>query len=108
MTRHKPVKSLCLILLMLLVTGCASMGNRLNRMELCMTKQDVRQLLGNGFSARAAKVDAGGNVLDLWEYTDQNTKQSYRIYFLNDKVSQWGQRDELESFPELHTPKYRN
>jgi len=30
------------------------------------------------------------------------------IYFLNDKVSQWGQQQDLEAFPELYAPKYRN
>ena len=101
-------KTACLLLCFSLLTGCASFGARLNRMEVSMTKQDVRELLGGGYNSRAAKVDGNGNVLDLWEYNDKATKQTYRIYFLNDKVSQWGHQQDLEAFPELYAPKYRN
>jgi len=86
--------------------GCAgSPSKRMSRLSINMHKDDVRALFGSTFIARGSKVDNEGNVLELWEYEDPKTKKTYIIYFLNDKVSQWGERDSLKSFPDLFAPK---
>ncbi|MBU4304073.1 MAG: hypothetical protein KJ893_00380 [Candidatus Omnitrophica bacterium] len=86
--------------------GCGSVGNKINRLNISMSKDEVRALFGANFTARASKVDAEGNLLDLWELYDQKGKTTYQIYFLNDKVSQWGKKEDLQAFPDLHTPTF--
>ena len=93
-----------ILAIVVMLTGCAT-GSKANRLGINMTKDEVRKLLGNKFVAIASKVDADGNVLDLWEYTDEAKKITYRIFFLNDKVSQWGKEEDLAEFPELFQPK---
>jgi len=87
------------------IAGCASATDKMNRLSINMHKDEVRSLFGSSFTAKASKVDANGNVLDLWEFNDPKAKQIYQIFFLNDKVSQWGKVDDLRAFPDLHAPK---
>ncbi|MBI4845001.1 MAG: hypothetical protein HY810_00750 [Candidatus Omnitrophica bacterium] len=87
------------------LTGCASLNARINRISINMHKDEVRALMGNNFKALASKVDKEGRVLDLWEIYDEKTKKQYVIYFLNNRVSQWGNKEELQNFPELHSSK---
>jgi hypothetical protein len=88
------------------IAGCAGFGAKMNRLSINMQKDEVRALFGSNFMAKASKVDEKGSVLDLWEFYDKKTKSTYQIYFLNDKVSQWGKREDLNTFPELHAPTY--
>ncbi len=86
------------------LAGCGGIGTKMNRLSINMTKKDVRGLLGGDFQAKASKVDASGNVLDLWEFYDKKDKVTYQIFFLNGKVSQWGRKSDLKAFPELYAP----
>jgi len=88
------------------ITGCATMVDKMNRLSVNMHKDEVRALFGTNFVAKASKVDENGNVLDLWEFYDSKTKSTYQIFFLNDKISQWGKREDLKGFPTLHVPSY--
>ncbi|MCG2710950.1 MAG: hypothetical protein L6416_01245 [Candidatus Omnitrophica bacterium] len=90
----------------LILSGCASTAGKINRLSINMHKDDVRALFGSNFTAKASKVDANGNVMDLWEFYDAKQKQTYQIFLLNDKVSQWGKREDLKAFPDLHAPSY--
>ncbi len=91
------------IVMALSIIGCGSIINKMNRLSINMSKDDVRSLFGNTFISKASKVDKNGNVLDLWEFNDKKTKSTYQIYFLNNKVSQWGKAEDLKTFPELYT-----
>ena len=102
----KMVSLLIVIAFVLTLSGCASMTNKINRLSINMHKDDVRALFGSNFTAKASKVDADGNVMDLWEFYDAKQKKTYQIYLLNDKVSQWGKREDLKAFPDLHAPSY--
>ncbi|MFH2138943.1 MAG: hypothetical protein ABII88_10630 [Candidatus Omnitrophota bacterium] len=86
------------------LTGCANLLAKMNRLSINMHKDDVRALFGDSFVAKASKVNGQGDMLDLWEYYDKKTKATYQIYFLNNKVSQWGNKDDLQAFPELYAP----
>jgi len=95
----------CLLIAVIIFTaGCGTLVDKMNRLSISMHKDEVRALFGTNFVAKASKVDAEGNVLDLWEFYDRKTKATYQIYFLNDKVSQWGERENLKLFPDLHSP----
>ena len=102
----KMISLLLVTVLALTLSGCGSMTARINRLSINMQKEDVRSLFGNNFVAKASKVDPDGNVMDLWEFHDAKQKQTYQIFFLNDKVSQWGKREDLKAFPDLHAPTY--
>ncbi|RKY37015.1 MAG: hypothetical protein DRP78_02175 [Candidatus Omnitrophota bacterium] len=103
---NKFLSKMFLLFAVFIIAGCATVGNGVNRLSINMHKNEVRALLGNNFVAKASKVDTEGNVLDLWEFTNETTHTTYQIFFLNDKVSQWGTREDLKKFPELHSPAY--
>lgn len=103
---NKLLSLLIIFAFALTLTGCGTVTDKMNRLSINMHKEEVRSLFGNNFVAKASKVDKDGNVLDLWEFHDQKKKETYQIFFLNDKVSQWGKRDDLKVFPELHSPSY--
>ncbi|MCP4650725.1 MAG: hypothetical protein GY853_11695 [PVC group bacterium] len=84
------------------IVGCGNMLDKMNQLSINMHKEEVRAIFKTGFVAKASKVDAEGNLLDLWEFYDKKSKSTYQIYFLNDQVSQWGKREELQAFPELY------
>ena len=102
----KKLSLLLVAVFALTLSGCGSMSGRINRLSINMQKEDVRALFGSNFTAKASKVDADGNVMDLWEFYDTKQKKTYQIFFLNDKVSQWGKREDLKAFPDLHAPSY--
>ncbi|MBU0634342.1 MAG: hypothetical protein KKB82_00300 [Candidatus Omnitrophica bacterium] len=104
--RNKLFGLVLISIIFTVVAGCGSLTDRINRLNVNMHKDEVRALFGKHFTAKASKVDNKGSVLDLWEYNDPKTKTTYQIYFLNDRVSQWGKREELKAFPELYTPTY--
>ena len=104
---HKLISFFVIIILSFGLSGCGGVGQKINRMSINMSKDEVRSLIGSNFVAKGSKVDADGNVLDLWEITDQKTKSTYQIFFLNDKVSQWGSSEDLKAFPDLHAPTYK-
>ncbi|MBI4846254.1 MAG: hypothetical protein HY810_07265 [Candidatus Omnitrophica bacterium] len=105
--RNKIVTLLLILAIGINICGCGSLVDKMNRLSINMTKDEVRALFGTNFKAIASKVDSDGNVLDLWEFFDGKTKATYQIYFLNDKVSQWGKKEDLKAFPELHMPAYK-
>lgn len=91
-----------------LAAGCGSTADRINRLSVNMHKDEVRALFGKLFTAKASKVDGKGNVLDLWEYYEPKSKTTYQIFFRNERISQWGKREELKTFPELYGPVQEN
>ncbi len=106
--RSKMLALLLIFTIGISIAGCGNILDKMNRLSVSMNKNDVRSLFGTTFVAKASKVDASGNVLDLWEFYDKKTKSTYQIYFLNDKISQWGKSEDLKSFPELYAPGTAN
>jgi hypothetical protein len=105
--RNKMFSYFVIIILAVSLAGCGGISQKINRLSISMQKEEVRSLIGNNYAAKASKVDANGNVLEMWEITDPNTKATFQIFFLNDKVAQWGKSEDLKAFPELHTPTYK-
>ncbi len=87
------------------VVGCSTpIGKRLNRLELGMTQAQAKKILGDEYTVKAARTDANGATLLLWEYRDTKTEESYAIYFKDGLLAQWGTPAKLD-FPELNLPK---
>ncbi len=102
--RSKMLALLIIFTIGISIAGCGNILDKINRLSVNMNKNEVRALFGTTFAAKASKVDASGNLLDLWEFYDKKTKSTYQIYFLNDKISQWGKSEDLKTFPELYAP----
>jgi len=65
-----------------------------------MTPDQVRKIMGDPYTVRAAKTYEGGETAEIWEYiapvfsaaafSDKYDK-SYWVFFQNGKVVQWGE-----------------
>jgi hypothetical protein len=89
----------------LLSSGCGTTtAQKLNSLTLGMPQGQVKRVLGNNYIAKASKIDADGSKLELWEYTDKETREVYRVYFKDGLLAQWGTQGKLD-FPELNLPK---
>ncbi|MCM8813141.1 MAG: hypothetical protein NC924_04305 [Candidatus Omnitrophica bacterium] len=88
----------------LALVACASIPS-INRLSVNMDKEEVRAILGNDFVARGGKIDKDGNTLEIWEYNEPRDKTTYQVYFLNNKVAQWGRPSDIANFPELFQPR---
>ncbi|MGC3956844.1 MAG: hypothetical protein QM813_02420 [Verrucomicrobiota bacterium] len=91
--------------LLLLIVGCSTpVSKRLNRLELGMTQPQVKRILGDDYVVKASRIDAQGAALQLWEFRDKKTEESYCIYFKDGLLAQWGTPAKLD-FPELILPR---
>ena len=85
--------------------GCStSTAQRLNRLDLGMSQPQVKKILGDDYIAEASMTDTNGSRLQMWEYTDKKTQDTYRVYFKDGQLAQWGTRSSLD-FPVLTLPK---
>jgi len=91
--------------LMALGMGCSTpIAKRLNRLELGMTQAQAKKILGDGYVVKASRTDATGSTLQLWEYRDKKTEETYAIYFKDSQLAQWGTPAKMD-FPELNLPR---
>ena len=93
------------VLLFLGLAGCSTpIAKRLNRLELGMTQPQAKKILGDDYVVKAARTDASGATLQLWEFRDKKSEEAYALYFKNGLLAQWGTPAKLD-FPELNLPK---
>jgi len=99
------VQSCLLALVLCAGFGCSTpISKKLNRLDLGMSQQDVKRILGDDYIAKASTTDSEGARLQLWEYTDKKTQAAYRIYLKDGKLAQWGSPENM-AFPTLNLPK---
>jgi outer membrane protein assembly factor BamE (lipoprotein component of BamABCDE complex) len=82
------------LMLALGLSACASMNVKVGKLQLGMEPEAVREAIGTPFSIRAAKVYAGEEWAEVWEYLPPVftwTPKTYWVYFENGKVVQWGE-----------------
>ena len=71
------------------VLGCSTpIGKRLNRLESGMSQAQAKKILGDDYTVKAARTDANGATLLLWEDRDTKTEESYGIYFKDGLLAQ--------------------
>lgn len=93
--------------LLVAIVGCSTpMAKRLNRLELGMTQAQAKKILGDDYTVKAARTDAAGSTLLLWEFRDKKTEETYALYFKDGLLAQWGTPAKMD-FPELILPKSR-
>lgn len=80
------------------------MSQKLNRLDLGMSPAQVKKVLGSDYVAKASTTDTNGFRLQMWEYTDKKTQDSYCIYFKDGQLALWGPRGRVD-FPQLNLPR---
>lgn len=76
------------------LSACASWNVDVERLQLGMEPEAVREAIGKPFTIRAAKVYEGDEWSEIWEYLPPWftwTPKTYWVYFENGKVVQWGE-----------------
>lgn len=76
------------------LSACASWNVDVERLQLGMEPEAVREAIGKPFTIRAAKVYTGDEWSEIWEYLPPWftwTPKTYWVYFENGKVVQWGE-----------------
>ena len=79
---------------LLFAAGCNTPARKVKKLDLGMTPPEVKELIGDPYTIRAAKVYEDGHTTQIWEYQPMiftiNPK-IFWVYFENDKVVQWGE-----------------
>ena len=105
LTQKNLVPASLLALVLCANFGCSTSTTlKLNRLDLGMSQTQVKKILGNDYIAKASTTDSNGARLQLWEYTDKTTGDTYRVYFKDGQLAQWGTKSNPE-FPPLNLPK---
>ncbi len=84
----------CLMLGVLCLIGCTSTSQKLKSVQLGMTPEEVRQVLGDPYTIRAAKTYDNGEWAEIWEYLPPPfswNPKTFWIYFESGKLVQWGE-----------------
>lgn len=92
--RRSLLRGLSAVLLILLVSGCASMNADVSKLKLGMTPEQVKDTLGTPDTLRAAKLYENEEWTEVWEYLPPLLTlypKTYWIYFENGKLVQWGE-----------------
>ena len=86
------------LLLVLLLTSCATPAKHMTRISLGMTKEQVIQKLGNPTVARGAIRNKFDQTVEVWEYRLRIGDpfigpgiKNYWLYFMEDKLVRWGE-----------------
>lgn len=77
----------------LTLIGCANPGEKVKDLRLGMTPDEVRDVMDDPNTIRAAKVYEDGRTTQVWEYLSGFSlrPKDYWVYFENDKLVQWGE-----------------
>jgi hypothetical protein len=81
------------------MTGCVAPSQKVSRLRLGDTPDDVLQKMGKPFAVRAAKVYEDTETSEVWEYIapvfslgffSDDYDKTFWVMFENGKVVQWG------------------
>ncbi len=89
---------------MVLLCGCASFGDRVNRLDLGMSQRQVERILGTDFQVKAARTEADRSETRLLEFTDRRSNDVIWVFIRNNRVIQYGTPESLRKFPALLEP----
>lgn len=82
-----------------LLSGCASIEKRTQKLNLGMTKEQATNVLGNDFKTVGARESAGSRKIEVIQYDDADYGELL-LYFRDGKLVQWGDIRVLENVPE--------
>lgn len=77
------------------------MSESSQKLRLGMSVAQVKNTLGGDYRIRASKYSSDGQPIEVWEFQDPETHDSYWAYFKNGRLVQWGTPEAIRSIPEL-------
>ncbi|MDR0533038.1 MAG: hypothetical protein LBH01_03700 [Verrucomicrobiales bacterium] len=89
--------SVCIagVLCLSILTGCADLSNRSQFLSVGMTTNQMQSILGSGGYPKNRVLNQQGQLQELWEYTDAESKQKLWLCFTDYKLSRWAVRGQL-------------
>ena len=85
------------------LTGCFFYSKDvriLQKIDIGMSKEQVLKVAGDPVSARGAKRNKEGQVVEVWEYAlkrpGPHHNEDYWLRFVDGKLEQWGQEEDWE------------
>jgi len=92
------IRASMFLIILLLLPACARTTARLERLELGMTQEEVREAMGKPNAVRGNVPLKNGETLEVWEYilayyaTEMyGVGHPYVLYFYQDRLAQWGE-----------------
>lgn len=64
-------------------------GEKMNKLELGMSKAQVTSILGTGYTISEKSIENGNNIEILSYNNVYNTKEYFYFVFKNDKLERW-------------------
>ena len=100
-------RAITVLLVGLCVIACAN-TYKLSRLELSMTKEDVRRVMGEPKAVRASMVNEWGQTIEVWEYGLYESgddafygfDRTYFLYFCDGELYKWGKPGDLRAPPD--------
>ena len=94
-----------------LLSSCATPARKIKNVKLGMTPEEVRKVMGDPYTIRAAKIYEDGEWAEVWEYLPPPltlNPKTFWIYFENGKVVQWGEPGDFagKSGPNVPVTEY--
>ena len=97
-TRSIFSKALYTVALLFLLSGCATTMSKAMYLDEGMTKEQIRQRLGNP-KASSRITKPGGEVWESWDYPQNslNPMDAFdtRVIFVNGKLREWGKAQDI-------------
>ena len=96
----KIVRLLTALAGVLLMFGCATSPTKLvKEIELGMTPGEVLERMGEPHTIRAAQLQEGQRVMEVWEYSSplmSFNPRTYLLIFREGKLIRWGIEDDID------------
>jgi|APTNR8051073442_1049403.scaffolds.fasta_scaffold35909_2 hypothetical protein len=83
----------------LLLSGCATLDSRSQKLNLGMTKEQTTSLLGDDYKVVGARETADARKAEVIRYDDPKYGELL-LYFRDGKLVQWGDIRILDNMPE--------
>ena len=84
-----------------LLAACATFSDKTQGLQLGMSETQVKDRLGSDYQVKASKYAPDGQPVEVWQFQDPKTNETYWVYFKNDKLVQWGTPEAIKSIPDL-------
>ncbi|MFQ5645530.1 MAG: hypothetical protein ACE5GM_01240 [bacterium] len=89
---QRKISFLVLLAALLWFSGCASsIPNKMSRVKVNMSKEEVAEIIGDTGELKSSKIDPDGKVREIWNYSYYNDlmreqPRSFELYFLDDRL----------------------
>jgi len=92
---------IALVLVTCLLAACATFSQKTQGLQLGMSESQVKEHLGSDYQVKASKYAPDGQPVEVWQFQDPKTNETYWVYFKANKLVQWGTPEAIKSIPDL-------